>query len=92
LLAWCRERSGWQAGFLCWRGMPLVTTLPMALLWLQLPGNRGPKALSRKKLAQPRWAGDRFTFVEARQIPDLLDVQPITDPVRIAYSFAMVTG
>lgn len=40
LLAWCMALWGWQAGFLLLGAIPLVTTLPMTLFWLKLPGAR----------------------------------------------------
>jgi predicted MFS family arabinose efflux permease len=44
LLARLIAGFGWQAGFLALAAMPLLFTLPMALLWLRLPSGATPAA------------------------------------------------
>ncbi|MEH6386337.1 MAG: MFS transporter [Pseudomonas profundi] len=65
LLAWCMELWGWQAGFLLLAIMPLVTTLPMALLWLHIP-TAEPRSVQGEVRTAPL-AATGFSFAEARK-------------------------
>lgn len=58
LLAWSIQHGGWRSAFILLAAMPLLLTLPMALLWLRFPAQLSTSPDT--STAQPAVEGMRF--------------------------------
>ncbi|MRK19822.1 MFS transporter [Pseudomonas sp. JG-B] len=66
LLAKLIALFGWQAGFFTLAALPLLFTLPMALLWMRLPSEVGPESPAGSETVSQM---DGFSFRQALRSP-----------------------
>lgn len=88
LLAWSIQLGGWQAGFVLLALMPLMITLPMALLWLHVPVASPVKTRDQEAERVKVLTGMRFAEARKSRVFVLCNISLI---LSVSLIVAMVT-